>query len=173
MNGGFTSEHVHQIILFRPSYKQRRCCFRLKFDASGSSRWNFHLMAFKSRLVYYQARFGVANLRTKKIHRVGNRHKIKTCLQISCANGPEDSIDIYLNKDLQFLQSHPVTWMQTQLDNHISQQVRHVLCRMKKSSPKTGSALSRMVSEGFTKIQAESAERVRGIINQLNRCVKH
>ena len=52
-------------------------------------------MAFKSRLVYYQARFGVAILRTKKINRVGNRHKIKTCLQISCANEPKDSIDIF------------------------------------------------------------------------------
>ena len=36
LNGGSTSEQVHQIIISRPSYKQRRCCFRLKFDASGT-----------------------------------------------------------------------------------------------------------------------------------------
>lgn len=127
-------------------------------------------MAFKSHLVYYQAGFGVSNLRTKNINRIGNRHKIKTCLQISCANGPEDSIDIF-ERGFTILAKSPSDMNATQLDNHISQQFRHVLCRMKKSSPKTGSTLSRMVSEGLTKIQAESTERVRGITNQLNRCV--
>lgn len=41
--------------------------------------------------------------------------------------------------------------------------------RIKKSSPKIESALSEMISEGLTKIQAESAERVRKKLNQFNR----
>ena len=61
--------------------------------------------------------------------------------------------------------------MSARLNKHsqISDLDMFSVCRIKKSSPKIESSLSEMISEGFTKIQSESAERVREKLNQFNR----